>query len=480
MRKILTGGLAALILMAPLAADDFDFGDLMAGGEGESTLAAPSLEIGGSLAVPFRLSWGDWTDSDNWNGDAFKAGSCTVSPDLKLDLAFSSEKADFKASLNVNEADLEENLFDELALTWYGDRLTAALGWQKVVWGKGDKVHVLDLLNPMDYTDFLNPDYLDRKIAQPMINLSIPHSLNGKLELVYVPLFQADELASEGNWVLGETESLVNRVTGFVEAEAVSRYADTYAAAVGTYGDTVANAMAAAAQTQFLSGHSSIDAFLPDTTTLAYGQAGTRLTATLGQVDLGAVYYIGRYRTPSVTGTSYDTLDIDYDPLQVFGLEAGMVLGGFNLRGEGAYYMTEDWDGTDAAVHNPSLNYVAGFDRDLPLHNVNLNLQVTGSYMLYHRETDQAGDIEADADETETTLVCNVSDSFNHEKVEAEVTLTYRVEDQSAMIKPSVDWNVDGNLTLTGAGSLFLGDGESFFGQFSGNDYLSLEGVYSF
>ncbi|MBN2627709.1 MAG: hypothetical protein JXA95_13655 [Spirochaetales bacterium] len=479
MRNILIGGLTALMILAPLGADDFDFGDFMAGDEGGAAASVPSLDMGGTLSVPFRASWGDWTEGDNWKRENLEEGSCTVDPDLKLDLSFSSDKADFKAVINANEADMEDNLFDELSLTVYGDNMTAALGWQKVVWGKGDKVHVLDVLNPMDYTDFLNPDYLDRKIAQPMIDVAIPHRLNGKLELVYVPFFTADKLSSEGAWVMGETQDLINRVQGYVQAEAISRFAGTYDAAVGNYGDTLANAMAAAAQTAFLSENSSLVAFLPDTASLKYGQAGVRLTATLGQADLGAVYYAGRYRTPSVSGTSYDSLDIDYDPVQVFGLEAGMVLAGFNLRGEGAYYMTQDIAGDDKDVHNNSLNYVAGFDRDVPLHNVNVNLQVTGAYILNHDRI-ESGDIEADSDLTETTLVCNLSDSYNHEKVEPEVTLSYRVEDRSGMVKPSVDWNVDGNLTLTGSGTFLWGDDESFFGQFAGNDYVSLEAAYSF
>ena len=73
---------------------------------------------------------------------------------MTLDLLYSTEKADFSASLNVNEGDLTDDLFDELAVTWYEDGFSLSAGYQEVVWGKGDKIHVVDVLNPMDYTDF--------------------------------------------------------------------------------------------------------------------------------------------------------------------------------------------------------------------------------------------------------------------------------------------------------------------------------------
>ena len=490
MKNIAICVLTLMMIIAPLAADDFDFGDLMGGDDTSMGFeSAPAIEVAGSLAVPFRAGWGDWADSDSWDSDSFGEGSCSVNPDMTLDLSFSSDKAEFKADLNINEADLEDNLFDELSLTYYGDKMTAIFGWQKVVWGKGDKVHVLDLLNPMDYSDFLNPEYLDRKIAQPMINVAIPNNMNGKLELVFVPFFEADQLASDGAWMMGETKALVDTVTGFVKDAAVSSYASDYSSYYTYFtnsgysaaqADAAANGAASAAQTMFLSENSSIDAFLPDTNSLKYFQAGTRYTATVGQVDLGAVYYIGRYRTPSVSGTDFASLNIDYDPMQVFGLEAGGILAGFNLRSEAAYYMTQDLAGDDPDVHNNSLNYVAGFDRDIPVHNLNVNFQATGSYMLNHDDTQVAGDVENGSDATETTLVLNVSDSFNHEKVKPEVTVTYRAEDFSGMVKPAVEWDVDGNLFLELSGTVLWGDEDTFFGQFDENDFISLEASYQF
>ena len=464
MRKIASCAMILVTAASLLSADDFDFGELLGGDEGGAVVSAPALEVGGSLSVPFRAGWGNMTDGKSWDRDSMENGSCTVDPDLKLDLSFSSDKADFKAVINANEGDLEDNLFDELSLTFYGDNVTTALGWQKVVWGKGDKVHVLDLLNPMDYTDFLNPDYLDRKIAQPMISVSIPHSLNGRLELVYVPFFNADKMATEGRWMMNEMEKKVTGVTGIVTAQAAG-IVDTYS------------------RIMFLSKYSSIDAFLPDTNTLEYGQAGTRLTATLGQVDLGAIYYVGRNRTPSVSisGTTVSDISVSYDPLQVFGMEVGTVLAGFNLRGEGAYYMTGDLEGDDPEVHNNSVKYVAGFDRDIPVHNVNVNIQVAGGLVMNHDKTaDLARDVENGSDATETTLLCNISDSFNHEKIKPEVILTYRAEDSSGMVKPSLDWDVDGNLSFTFGGTILWGEDDSFFGQFDDNDYVFLNAEYQF
>lgn len=70
----------------------------------------------------------------------------------------------------------------------------------KPIGGPGNKVHAVDILTPMDYSDFINPDYTERKDAEAMIKLNIPAN-DGLLELVYLPVVTPDTIPWEGTWV---------------------------------------------------------------------------------------------------------------------------------------------------------------------------------------------------------------------------------------------------------------------------------------
>ena len=224
---------------------------------------------------------------------------------------------------------------------------------------------------------------------------------------------------------------------------------------------------------QYITEHDEADELLPDTDSLEYGQAAVRGTASIGGVDLGAMYWYGYNRRPTLSYQSdgdayageFEDYSLVYDKLQVIGLEAGSVVAGFNLRGEAAYYMSEDYDGTDADVINPSFNYVAGFDRGLPVNNLNVNIQVNGSWTLFS-DGIEAGDVEDGDDETFTLVVAKLSDTWNHEKVKPEVTVVYCAEDKSGQVKPAVAMEVDGNLSFEVSGTVFWGEEDSFFRLF--------------
>ncbi|MBI9104464.1 MAG: hypothetical protein JEY99_18765 [Spirochaetales bacterium] len=499
-KKILVFALP-LLMVFNIAAQDFSFDDLGMD-EGGASAEASSLTVRGTAVVPMRYSTGNMSDEDTYDINVLKDNSWEVSPGLDLELSYATERAEFKAALNIDE-DITEETFDELSVTLYSDKITVKFGYQSVVWGKGDKLHVVDLMNPMDYSDFLNPDYLDRKVAVPMVDLKMPVGMSGQVEFAYVPVFRGSTLATDGAWMMNESAALKSLLTTAVTTQAVSDYANASGAAsaalttatltAAATGDAsaipaavtasaVSDGTAALQMMDYISNNSTIDAYLPDMNTLAYGQFGLHYTQSIGAVDLGATYYFGRIRTPSVyvTGTTPDDISVIYDILHVAGLEAAGVLAGFNLRGEVAMYMTEDMEGDDAQIINPSFNYVAGFDRNIPLHNLNLNLQATGVYTLFTDEIVAVNDVQAGTEEAETTLLVKLSDSFNHEKIKPDVTVVYSIEDEAGMVRPSIIFDTDGYLSFKVSGSCFFGDNDTGFGQFDDNDFIELEAAFRF
>ena len=126
-----------------------------------------------------------------------------------------------------------------------------------------------------------------------------------------------------------------------------------------------------------------------------------------------------------------------YDRLQSFGVEAATALGPINLRAEGAYYLTDDVAGDDPEVKNNSLNWLCGFDLGLPIHNVTVNAQTIGSYVLGGDGIVSSTDVDYDREDLRSTdrLVVKVSDSFNHEKVTPAVTGIWGVEHNEYLVR---------------------------------------------
>ncbi|MFW5842314.1 MAG: DUF1302 family protein [Spirochaetota bacterium] len=384
-------------------------------------------------------------------------------PELYLDLDYRGESSDVVANLEIRPDYLEagttardfaEALVDETYVSLYYDRLTLSAGYLKRVWGTGDQIHVVDVLNSTDFRDFVNPDYLERRLARPMLHLAFDLGPQGRLETAYLPVFQGDTIPQDGRWVPSDVRELL--------------------ALVG--------------ETPVLE---------PETSTLEWGQFGARYRNSFGRVDLGVIYYHGFLKQPSVvfdtpTGgpesfTEDDQVLLDYDRVNVFGMEYAAVLGGFNTRGELAYSLTKDISGDDPQVTNPSLGYLAGVDRDLPVSSLNVNLQLVGEIVLGSGEIESnveeqsTFDFQYDEDGEYTSHIVSLAltDSYANNRIRPEAALSYGIEDRDYYLNPSLEFSLVDDALLRLEAAFFLGE-EGYFGQFEDNDYLELRFEYAF
>jgi hypothetical protein len=425
---------------------------------------------------------------------------------------------------------------DEAYLRLFYDHFDLQAGYIRTVWGQGDEVHVVDFLNSNDYRDFINPSYTDRRRATGMLKVDIPwftdSGASGRVELAYAPVLRGDLLPESGPWVPAEAAELEGLLAGYGVALAAARAAQS--GAPGAPGDAIAP------ETQLWAGATAADALRTEASdTLEFGQVGARATARLGGIDLGAVYYWGYRKSPSprirladpdafeaflaAPNTASPAPDPDgevlltYDALQGFGLEAATVLGPFNLRAEGAYYLTEDIEGDDPEVSNNSLEYLAGFDVDLGISSLNLNVQGTGSYILNSDTIDEAGAItgvsaayeaaadqssqlpstgpevllfdpnarlnyQYDADGIYTTHVVSaaLTDSWRNDRIRPEVSGALSVERLDYRVAPAVEFVLRDDILFEVSGAVYGGDEAGTFGQFDDNDYLQLRFEYNF
>ncbi|WP_296333740.1 hypothetical protein [uncultured Treponema sp.] len=580
MKKILFT-LAALSLTSFSFAQEFDFGGSDSsdfGGSIEES-SAPAVTISGEVGADARA----WIGAKNKETgrydtkayDSFYDFSKTLidaKAHANVELNYAGDYTDANIKFKLNPATLkkyQEDIIDEVSLggSFKEGRFQIRAGKMKEVWGKGDKVHVLDNFNANDYTDFIFPDYIDRRIGEVMFkataNLSWDYNL--KLEGIFTPWMTADRFADEKSPLYPAAQAnLTNTVSGIVKHNAAidlktSLKADDYSGIVDGL--------------QSMTSFSANDLYEDNIRSLKYGQAGLRLTGTLGGIDWGASYYYGHYKQPTanlgayidslaaatktyasstdgqtaistayyqeisdfanymgtevygkaaaagattyvspVTGDTVDLTDssaiqaaakkdgymkavsdhaqeiaymsdqrfalpsLNYDQLQVFGLEAAFVVWKLNTRWEFAYNLTEDTAGDNPWIKNNSISWVAGFDIDIPLHNLNLNVQDNGTYILGSDKIKDAvkenglyakydTDYKSDDKYVSNKLIVLLSDKWLNEKLTTEVQGIWGIEHDEFMVAPKVEYNVIEGLTFAIRGVYFYSnnkDGEFY------------------
>jgi len=207
--------LSSALLMSSLYAQGFgDFGDFE---ESSSDGSASKIEVSGGAELGIRA----YVDVDEAKAEKVDVKAI---PSANLGLKYSGNKSDVELNLKVDEETVKnhpEDIIDEAALRGrLGDYFTVEAGKMKVVWGKGDKLHVLDNFNADDYSDFIIPDYLDRRISTPMIRavISLPVA-NMNIEGVYTPLLPVDRFATSGRWTPAQVSDLSGDVTDCAKAK---------------------------------------------------------------------------------------------------------------------------------------------------------------------------------------------------------------------------------------------------------------------
>lgn len=476
--KILALLATATFFSSFATAQDMDFGDDFGsdfGGDfgdtaSSSSFAATALSVNGEAQVNFRA----YVDDEGTSGLPIDEWNTWVDPKGKLGLNYSNDSvsADVKFALSKDIiTDYKADIIDELTLEAYLGNFVIQAGKMKVVWGKGDKLHVIDNFNANDYKDFLIPDYIDRRISEPMVRVlyNAPNDAgpftSNRFEFVWTPFMTADRYAASGRWVPTQVKELFEDLNK-------------------TYISQLSNSSSLA------------DNLYPDLYQLKYMQAGARFTTTTGSWDWGLSYYFGRDKRASfdyknmanyvqkyLKGTAEeDDKFIDYDFLQVFGIEAAKTFGAYNFRAEAAYNLTKDVAGDDPKVHNNSLAWVFGFDRDLPVSELNFNLQTQGKFILNHDEIKDSGDTESGTYKTDNKLVLNISDNLAHGKLKPEVSAIYGFEHFDLIIMPKVTWYVSDGLEFSASGMYMQSfiESRSEFGNWHNNSFVQIAAKYTF
>lgn len=488
----------ALTCLGAFAQDFDDFGDFGDIGGGTSSSSASAVSISGEAKLEARGYLDTDSSRDGINREnGIKDINTTAKPEAKLNFKYSGATVEAEVNLKLDKSSLgnnREDILDEAIVRgiFMDSALTVEAGKMRTIWGKGDRLHVIDNFNADNYTDFIVPLYSDRRIAVPMFKTSyaLPRN-NMVLEAIWTPGMEADRFATEGRWTPAKVNGLKETVAGVV--------AEQYAAA----GNPTEQMAILSAASKYNSDAASL---YPDTNSLKYNQAGLRLTGTFGNVDLGVSYYYGHYKQVSANLENYAMgkmsgnpalPEFDFDRKQTFGLEAATIFWKLNLRGELCYNLTADTDGTNPWVHNSSIQWLGGFDIDLPINNINVNIQETGTYILNSNKVKSGDamverygimglmlkehDVDYDGKDRYTTnhLVVNITDSWKNGKIEPEVTALWSIERGDIAVMPKVNFKPNQDITFTVSGLIMHArDENSEFAEWSGKGKGNLNNSY--
>jgi len=450
--------LIVLCLAIPAAAFD-------GGGFYESEAEDEALDISGEIAPEFRLFTDDGDLEENLKGD--------------LEFLYPGLEHEFKVLINYQVGAVEEIDFNEVYYKYYGEQYNFTFGKNIVIWGKGDKVHVLDNINAEDMSDFINPDYKDRQVGEEMIKIDrFFRGGNANLEFIYTPSFTPNRFAEDlesplGNWVINPFAAQSSNLT-------------------------LRKIAAATNQTE-----SDVISKVKDATAEEDNQLGLRFTDSRGGTDYGLSYYHGYLRTPSYDkfefnneynrngstfASSLKAANLHYDEVDVFGFELASVIADINSRFELAYYRTDDTDGDDPTIRNNKIAWVIGGDRDLPISNLNLNLQFTGEKILDDDQIEanivSSNNIDVeynkDGDYITNRAILRLEDSYQNEKIIPELVWIYNLQDHDYSLEVAVDYELKQDLVFAISHKIFSGDQNTDFGQFEDNDFSSFALKYSF
>lgn len=626
-KKYLMCALVSIALLRALAAQAsfFDDGGGIVPDSAETNFSSAETDTNG---VMNSASMSKSEKILEWHGFAKLDARLWVHPDVKradaipvfgLTVSHSSPKTELSADLQLNVRTVKDyplDILNELTMRAYLGDCVLSAGKLKLVWGKGDMIHVLDVFNANDLTDFTIPAYIDRRIGEPMVHFAYNAPIPLRLELAWAPSMTPDRIALSGPWVppqlyrakqsahnyllgaindstsafslffdetklqqalhdpiskilkenipdsitidmkdivgkLNESallegitigkksikkllENLAKQKITIPTTEIIEKFlppkpdgtpyteAELKAALQGEPFLTQATAFIAKqiadtakkAETEFIASLKTADAvigsfrfdefvkigmnaFLPDMHNIKYGQYGIRLSGSAGPVDMAGQYYFGHYKTPSIdvdamvanalAGKSLADC-VHYDPVHIFGIDLGTAIAMFNLKSEFAYYMTGDFKGTDPAVHNNSIQWVMGFDVDIPLNNINVNIQNLGAWTLGFKkvkENNENGKFDMDwntaGKSTNNKLIVNISDSWLHENLTDSLTCIWGIEHNDFVIIPKLRYRIKDELYVEGTGAyIYAANKKSEFSNWKNNHFVQASLEYRF
>lgn len=353
------------------------------------------------------------------------------------------------------------------------DNLDIRIGKQQVVWGTADGVKILDIVNPIDYTEFnlelTRGRDADVRIPLWMMKVEYAPTVNGTLQLLVIPDYESNFFPPAGcpysvrAMNKGEERLDVLRNLG---ADVIIR-----------------NKKPARTFENMKVGVRWLDVIKGFEYTLNYlhGNSQNRSRYFMGIKPFGLPFLPGAVATFEDRYATTETIGFSFSKAMTKGL-----LRGYNFRGEFAYvknntngYGTKDNQVDVGKVD--TFNYVLGVDKYFCT-----DWLASFQFIQYWLEREKEhgykylfGPTSDVADQVETILSLSLSTDFMHERMKPLVRIFWG-DNGDWSINPRVEYELRDYLIVTGGMNIFYGHSSLLFGQYRNRDALYLEVKYGF
>ena len=328
----------------------------------------------------------------------------------------------------------------EAYLDIYFNSVDLRIGKQQIIWGKADGVFITDIVSPKDLSEFLLRDF--DEIRMGVTSLKADYYVgDNTFELVWLPSFTATQIP--------DFTSIWSPQLGF-PVQPVFDYSQKDVKATLKNSEVFAkfSAITSAIDFEIMGGY-----MWDDDPTMHIAKTIDPQTQQLTGLTVTA-----RHHRLGLAGGSFST-----------------TLGGFVVRGEGAYYNgkyfnSEDPTLTDGTVKKNYLHYLVGVD--YTLWDIRLSSQFIQQAILDY-------DVYIKNDELENTMTFLASKDFMRETLRLELFAYIGLNNSDALIRPKIIYDLaDGFELLLGA-NIFVGNTGNF-GQYDNNDMAYTKIKYSF
>lgn len=309
-------------------------------------------------------------------------------------------------------------------------------GRQIITWGSGDLVFINDVF-PKNWIAFLSGRPLEYlKIGSDAINVNY-YGEFVSAQVIAIPFYQPDILP------MGEWLAVYNPFPSAVN------------------------------QTERLPENS-----------LENTQFAMRLYRYLGNFDVSLYAYRGFY--PSPPGTDFEEAEnlvtVFHPGLNVYGASLqGPLLNGV-LSIEGGYYDSrDDIDGTNPAIENSQVRFLAGYQRAFG-ENFTLGLQYYGEQIQkYSQYTQSLPPGFPQREELRHTLSLRLMQFLNYQTLRFSFFTFYSPNEKDYYINPEIYYELGDGVSIAAGGIIIGGEKNyTFFGQFEKNDNLYAVVRYGF
>lgn len=412
-------------------------------------LEAQELEMGGFVEID-HISYAKNSDDRKINS----RNQGILQMELRSNLG--DEASLFSAvEFREDQSDPSKNriYLDEAYLDFYIGNFDFRLGKQIILWGQADAINPTDNITPWDFTDFLDTE--DERIGVVALEANY-YVGDWSLEGILVPTFTPSTLPTEN-----------------------SRWFPNFAEEISNAGNTTPGSSTLKASYRMLK------PILPDES-VRHAQFATKLSATLSGWDVSVSYYSGRNDLPVFHQTqslSRDTLLITLQPQyhrrKIIGADFSTTLGKVGLRGEGAYYFTEDPDGKDPEIDDPYFQYVIGLDRTFG----NLMGENDLSVLIQWIQEIPKNSTSRRKDDLNHIFQKSITARFEYELGEfSRLTMeaAYNIKGNDYYLRPKFSHDITDGVSLHIIGYILGGNSDTFFGSFRDNKRAQVRVKYSF